>query len=270
MPRQQMTSRVARDDESSSPGEFHPQALSDPDRRLSPHPALLVRSPAISRSARGPADSGRVAPPDPTSGLRWWSDASTVCISSTPIRRQTVPDRDEFCQARIGADIARPLASTLDATIMLRNDFRNLGAGCNSRVPDLRSAYDRKTLVVRQPRRLILRGSRASLSRILQRKGQSQSSESCSISTQGRRSADPRPRIEVNLGPTKVHHHKVLSFRDLVRQTSKVNLGRTPILFGDLSCKATTISCGVSPRSLRGSPGSSFDISPYPTSSFER
>ena len=73
------------DHESSGPGEFHPQALSDPDGRLSPHPALMIQSPVESRSARGPAGSDRVAPPDPASGLRWWSDASTVCISAAPI-----------------------------------------------------------------------------------------------------------------------------------------------------------------------------------------
>src|SRR5512135_2930806 len=72
-------------DESSSPGEFHPQALSDPDGRLSPHPALMIPSPVESRSAREPTGSGHVAPPDPASGLRWWSDASTVCISAAPI-----------------------------------------------------------------------------------------------------------------------------------------------------------------------------------------
>jgi hypothetical protein len=32
------------DDESSGPGEFHPQALTDPDVRLAPHPALMIRS----------------------------------------------------------------------------------------------------------------------------------------------------------------------------------------------------------------------------------
>jgi hypothetical protein len=82
----------ATDHESSGPGGFHPQALSDPDGRLSPHPALMVQSPAVSRSARGPAGSGHVAPPDPTSGLRWWSDASTVCISSAPIGPGHAPD----------------------------------------------------------------------------------------------------------------------------------------------------------------------------------
>jgi len=70
---------------SSSPGEFHPQALTEPDGSLSTHPALMIQSPVESRSARGRTDLDRVAPPDPASGLRWWSDAGTVCISSAPI-----------------------------------------------------------------------------------------------------------------------------------------------------------------------------------------
>ncbi len=71
--------------ESSGPGEFHPQALSDPDGRLSPHPALMIQSPVVSRAARGRTASDRVALPDPANRLRWWSDASTVCISAAPI-----------------------------------------------------------------------------------------------------------------------------------------------------------------------------------------
>src|SRR3954452_20357181 len=77
--------RCAGDQESSGPGELHPQALSDPDGRLAPHPALMIQSPVESRSARGPAGSGRAAPTDPANGLRCWSDASTVWISAAPI-----------------------------------------------------------------------------------------------------------------------------------------------------------------------------------------
>ena len=36
-----MTSWAA---ESSSPGEFHPQALTDPDVNVSAHPALIIQS----------------------------------------------------------------------------------------------------------------------------------------------------------------------------------------------------------------------------------
>ena len=58
-------------DESSSPGEFHPQALTDPDGRLSPHPALMIQSPVVSPTATEPAVQDRVVPPDPASALRW-------------------------------------------------------------------------------------------------------------------------------------------------------------------------------------------------------
>jgi len=33
-------------DESSSPGEFHPQALTDPDVTVSRHPALIIQLPS--------------------------------------------------------------------------------------------------------------------------------------------------------------------------------------------------------------------------------
>ena len=39
--------------ESSSPGEFHPQALTEPDGRLSPHPALITR-PTVALPRRVP------------------------------------------------------------------------------------------------------------------------------------------------------------------------------------------------------------------------
>src|SRR5262249_5716702 len=63
--------RLTEDDESSSLGEFHPQALAEPDVELSPHPALMTQSPVGFRSARGPTDRARDAPPDPANGLRW-------------------------------------------------------------------------------------------------------------------------------------------------------------------------------------------------------
>jgi hypothetical protein len=39
------------DDKSSSPGESHPQALTDPDLNVSAHPALIVQSPHDATSA---------------------------------------------------------------------------------------------------------------------------------------------------------------------------------------------------------------------------
>src|SRR3954467_2846962 len=60
--------RCACDQESSSPGEFHPQALTEPDVRLSPHPALITRPTAA---------SPRRVPPnrlvDPTTRLGDWA-----------------------------------------------------------------------------------------------------------------------------------------------------------------------------------------------------
>src|SRR5215467_6866720 len=39
--------------ESSSPGELHPQALTEPDGWLAPHPALMIQSPVVSPAAKG-------------------------------------------------------------------------------------------------------------------------------------------------------------------------------------------------------------------------
>src|SRR5262249_47468330 len=71
--------------ESSSPGELPPRALSDPDVKLALHPAPMIQSPVESRSARGRADAAAVVLPAPASGLRWCSDVSTVCASGMPI-----------------------------------------------------------------------------------------------------------------------------------------------------------------------------------------
>ncbi len=50
-------------------------------------------------------------------------------------RRQAVPVRDELPKCRVSADMVQPLAPMLDASVMRRNDLRNSGRGCNSRVP---------------------------------------------------------------------------------------------------------------------------------------
>ena len=57
--------------QSSSPGELHPQALTELDGRLAPHPALMIQSPVVSQAAREPTTQDRGAPPDPTNELRW-------------------------------------------------------------------------------------------------------------------------------------------------------------------------------------------------------
>ena len=37
---------ISETEESSSPGEFHPQALTDPDVTVSRHPALIIQLPS--------------------------------------------------------------------------------------------------------------------------------------------------------------------------------------------------------------------------------
>src|SRR5262249_60382783 len=59
------------DDESSGPGELHPQALAEPDVELAPHPALLIQSPARSPSATDRTGGDRGVPPDLANELRW-------------------------------------------------------------------------------------------------------------------------------------------------------------------------------------------------------
>jgi hypothetical protein len=49
------------DDEVSSPGESHPQALSEPDVNLSAHPAPIIQPSAQSPSASGRKAEARVA-----------------------------------------------------------------------------------------------------------------------------------------------------------------------------------------------------------------
>jgi hypothetical protein len=56
---------------SSSPGESHPRALTEPDVELAPHPAPMIQSPVLSRSATERTDWDRGGPPDPANGLRW-------------------------------------------------------------------------------------------------------------------------------------------------------------------------------------------------------
>ena len=75
---------TTQNDESSSAGESHPHALTEPDVNLSTHPALIAQP-----SARDPSASGqtfRVADGQsvPTSAWLCYSASSTSCISSLP------------------------------------------------------------------------------------------------------------------------------------------------------------------------------------------
>ena len=47
---------ILEGEESSSPGEFHPQALTDPDVTVSRHPALIVQPSVASPFANGQID----------------------------------------------------------------------------------------------------------------------------------------------------------------------------------------------------------------------
>ena len=50
------------DHESSSPGELHPQALTEPDGNLSAHPALIVQSRGVSRETTARTSSAHGGP----------------------------------------------------------------------------------------------------------------------------------------------------------------------------------------------------------------
>src|SRR5262249_18077302 len=84
--------RCAGDDKSSGPGELHPQALTEPDGKLAPHPALMIQSPVGSPPANERTGEDGDGLPDPASALRWCSVAATVCISGMPNEPGHVPD----------------------------------------------------------------------------------------------------------------------------------------------------------------------------------
>ena len=68
----------------SSPGESHPQALSEPDVNLSAHPAPIIQPQAKSPSASGQRAGGRVSRFSPAS-IRPYADGDLAsCISFEP------------------------------------------------------------------------------------------------------------------------------------------------------------------------------------------
>ena len=68
----------------SSPGESHPQALSEPDVNLSAHPAPIIQPQAKSPFASGQKAADRVARPCPASIQPSYDGDSASCISSEP------------------------------------------------------------------------------------------------------------------------------------------------------------------------------------------
>src|SRR4029079_2869689 len=74
---------AAEDDESSSGGESHPSALSEPDVRLSPHPAPTLQPPAARPAAtgrtgrdRGGRCAPKVLPQTPSPPIAGWPASS--------------------------------------------------------------------------------------------------------------------------------------------------------------------------------------------------
>lgn len=70
----------------SSPGESHPQALSEPDVSLSTHPAPIVQPEVASQAFASEQTSGVAGePPDRASALLSADDLADSYISSWPI-----------------------------------------------------------------------------------------------------------------------------------------------------------------------------------------
>ena len=72
---------------SSSGGESHPSALTEPYVRLSPHTAPTIQPPASRRAATGQRAAGPVARCAPASAWTHALDAEIVCISVAPTQR---------------------------------------------------------------------------------------------------------------------------------------------------------------------------------------
>jgi hypothetical protein len=75
---------VAQDDKVSSPGESHPQALSEPDVSLSAHPAPIIQPQAKSPSASEQRAGSRASRFFPTSTLPCADGDLASCISFEP------------------------------------------------------------------------------------------------------------------------------------------------------------------------------------------
>jgi len=71
---------------SRSGGESHPSALTEPDVKLSPHPAPTIQPPAARRAATGRTSSDPVARCPPASASRPALGVAAVCTSVAPIQ----------------------------------------------------------------------------------------------------------------------------------------------------------------------------------------
>src|SRR5215831_13223600 len=79
-------------DESSRPGEFHPQALTDPDLNVSAHPALIVQSAHDATMANEQTAVGLSRQSCKPIALPCADVVSGVCISPSPRRPSPGPD----------------------------------------------------------------------------------------------------------------------------------------------------------------------------------
>src|SRR4051812_48417181 len=78
----------AVDEGSSSGGDLHPSALSEPDVRLSPHPAPTLQPPAARPAATGQTGWDRGRRCAPASAWPHAPGVGTACISAAPISRE--------------------------------------------------------------------------------------------------------------------------------------------------------------------------------------
>jgi hypothetical protein len=79
-------------DESSRPGESHPQALTDPDMNVSAHPALIVQSAHDATAANEQTAVGLSTQSCKPTALLFVDVVSSVCISPSPSLPSTGPD----------------------------------------------------------------------------------------------------------------------------------------------------------------------------------
>jgi hypothetical protein len=75
---------LLRNQQSSSAEESHPRALTEPDVRLSPHPALTIQPPVAPRESTARIASGTAERCAPSNAPRLSFDVAAVCTSVAP------------------------------------------------------------------------------------------------------------------------------------------------------------------------------------------
>src|SRR5215510_2740418 len=82
---------TACDDESSSAGESHPHALTDPDVNLAAHPAPIVQPQAVPPSANAQRGAAAVGQSARANGWLGAGGLSASCISAWPSGPESGP-----------------------------------------------------------------------------------------------------------------------------------------------------------------------------------